>query len=291
MTEQTAILEPATSGEISQPVDATLARHGVLACAFGLLTGSAAGLIGVGGGEFRMPLLIYLFRNHVKTAAGVNLVVGLFTVCLSLVRRWGQHDWSGEDIVVTVAFAVPSLFGAVLGVRQAHRLSYPILRKVVCGYLLVVGVWMIFEGVSYSEYIIWNPSGLPRLLLAACLGFLIAAISGALGVAGGEMRIPVLLYLFAVPIKVAGTLSLIVSIPTVAAGAVTYRRFGHVPNHVLLVAVLMGLGSLAGVFLGTSLLPHVDKHTLKAVLGILLLLATVGVAVPLFRGGAHSRSA
>jgi uncharacterized membrane protein YfcA len=51
-----------------------------------------------------------------------------------------------------------------------------------------------------------------------------------------------LFYLFAMPVKVAGTISLIASIPTVAAGALTYRRFGHIPNRVLVVSLLMGAG-------------------------------------------------
>ena len=52
-----------------------------------------------------------------------------------------------------------------------------------------------------------NPSGMARMGLAAVTAFAIAAVSGSLGVAGGEMRIPALIYLFAMPIKQAGTLS------------------------------------------------------------------------------------
>jgi uncharacterized membrane protein YfcA len=111
----------------------------------------------------------------------------------------------------------------------------------------------------------------------------IAALSGALGVAGGEMRIPALLYLFGMPIKDAGTISLMVSIPTVAAGAVTYRRTGHIPNAVLLIALLMGVGSVLGVLLGAALVPHVDNHTLKAILGLILILATVRLVAPQLR--------
>jgi uncharacterized membrane protein YfcA len=105
-------------------------------------------------------------------------------------------------------------------------------------------------------------------------------VSGSLGVAGGEMRIPALMYLFAIPIKQAGTLSLLVSIPTVAAGAATYRRLGHIPNSVLAVAAIMGLGSIIGVLVGAALLPYVDKHLLKAILGGILLLATTCLLLP-----------
>lgn len=107
------------------------------------------------------------------------------------------------------------------------------------------------------------------------MGFVIALASGVLGVAGGERRIPAFLYLFALPIKEAGTLSLAVSVPTVAAGAVTDRRLGHIPNSALVVAVLMGVGSIVGVLIGAALLPYLDRDAIKGLLGIILLLATV----------------
>ena len=47
----------------------TLTLHGTLAAVFGLVTGAAAGLIGVGGGQFRIPFLLYLFGSEVKTVA------------------------------------------------------------------------------------------------------------------------------------------------------------------------------------------------------------------------------
>jgi uncharacterized protein len=257
----------------------TLPAHGSLAAAFGLVTGAAAGLIGVGGGEFRIPFLLYLFGAAVKTAAGVNLIVGLFTVCVAFVRRWGQLAWTAEDITLALVFTVASLLGAVLGARRAHRWSSPVLHKIICLYLLVVGAWMLIEAISQTDHVLFNPQGTERILLAAITGLLIAIVSAILGVAGGEMRIPVLMYLFAMPITAAGTISLLVSIPTVAAGALTYRRLGYVPNRGLLIAVVMAGGSLAGVLIGTALLPLVNKHVLKGLLGIILLLATAALAL------------
>jgi uncharacterized membrane protein YfcA len=148
-----------------------LAVHGSLAVLFGVVTGAAAGLIGVGGGEFRIPFLLYLFGSEVKTAAGVNLVVGLFTVCLAFIRRWGQHAWAAEDVILASVFTVASLFGAVVGARQAHRWSSPLLRKIVCLYLLVVGAWMISEALSQTDYVLFSPEGTGKILLAAIIGF------------------------------------------------------------------------------------------------------------------------
>ncbi len=197
-----------------------------------------------------------------------------------LIRRWGQQRLTTDDLMLGAAMAIASILGAVIGAKQADRLSTPFLKRVICVYLLAVGVWMIAEGLAHAEHSLMEPKGWLRWTLATVIGFAIAAASGALGVAGGEMRIPALLYLFAMPVKVAGTISLIASIPTVAAGAFTYRRLGHIPNRVLALSLLMGAGSLIGVMIGAALLPLVDKHTLKALLGLILLAATVCLMLP-----------
>jgi uncharacterized protein len=193
-------------------------RDGTLGFASGLVIGAAAGLIGVGGGEFRIPVLLRVLRLPVKVAAGVNLIVGLFTVTLGVARRWGQVRWTRDDLTLGVLMAAASLVGSAVGSRWAHRLSSPWLRKFIVAYLLAAGLWMVYEAAARADHVLLHPAGPARWALAVVVAFAIAALSGALGVAGGEMRIPALVYLFAVPVKEAGTISLLASIPTVAAG-------------------------------------------------------------------------
>lgn len=262
--------------------DISLARGGSLGFISGIAIGAAAGLIGVGGGEFRIPVLLYVLRLPVKEAAGANTVIGLFVVVLSVIRRWGQQTLTTDDLTTGLIMAAFSIAGAVIGARQAHRLSTPLLKQIVCLYLLIVGAWMVVEGLAEAEHTLLEPTGWIRWTLAAVIGFLIAAASGALGIAGGEMRIPALMYLFAMPVKVAGTVSLIASIPTVAAGAVTYGKLGHISKRVLWLSLFMGAGSLIGVLIGAALLPHVDKHTIKTMLGVILLVATGCLMLPGF---------
>jgi uncharacterized membrane protein YfcA len=57
-------------------------------------------------------------------------------------------------------------------------------------------------------------------------GFLIGAISNVLGVAGGEVIIPTLVFAYGVPVKSAGSLSMLISLPTVLAGIVRHARAG-----------------------------------------------------------------
>ena len=122
------------------------------------------------------------------------------------------------------------------------------------------------------------PVGVERFALAGIMSVVIAAISGELGVAGGELRIPALLYLFAMPIQTAGVISLTVSVPTLAAGAFTDRRLGGLPNTALGAAVLMGIASAIGVLVGTALLPYADRNVIKAALGVVLLLSSLHLA-------------
>jgi uncharacterized membrane protein YfcA len=276
--------------ESRRTVELSFQRSGTLGFLSGIVIGAAAGLIGVGGGEFRIPVLLHLLRLPVKVAAGANTLIGLIVVVLSVARRWGQQPLTADDLMLGAVMAVVSILGAVLGAGQAHRLSTPLLKRVVCLYLLAVGAWMIAEGLAQAEPSLIEPRGWLRWTLAALVGFLIAIASGALGVAGGEMRIPALMYLFAVPVKAAGTISLIASIPTVAAGAVTYRRLGHMPNRVLALSLLMGAGSIIGVLIGAAMLPLVDRHTLKALLGLILLTATACLMLPVLLGGRRTEA-
>lgn len=257
----------------------TTARDSALATVSGLLTGIAAGFIGVGGGEFRIPVLVQLLRFPLKLAGGINLMVGLLTVVLGLSRRWGQRSLTPDDLVLVGIMGVVSLVGAAVGVYGRERLPVRPLRVVVCVYLIVVGLWMLYESIAHVEHVILEPTGIIRWTLATLIAFAIAVVSGVLGVAGGEMRIPALLYLFGVPIIEAGTLSLMVSIPTVAAGAFTDRRLGGIPNSVVPVALLMGVGSAVGVLIGAALLPYADRDLVKGALGVVLLLATVRLTV------------
>ena len=55
-------------------------------------------------------------------------------------------------------------------------------------------------------------------------GFAIGVVAALLGVAGGELLIPTLILLFGADIKLAGSLSLAVSLPTMLVGFARYSR-------------------------------------------------------------------
>jgi hypothetical protein len=92
-------------------------------------------------------------------------------------------------------------------------------------------------------------SGRRRIgMLAILVGLIGGTLSGLTGLGGGFVMVPLLVYLFGMTQHEAQGTSLAVLLPPLGALAFwQYYRFGHVDVH---VAILVGLGFLAGGFLG-----------------------------------------
>src|SRR5215471_13517792 len=107
-----------------KPIQMTRASH-VAAALSGLLTGVAAGLIGVGGGEFRMPVLVSILNFPLRIAASVNLIIGLATVTVSLWRRWGQRGVMWQELGLAGLMILASVIGSIAGSLLRKRLAFP----------------------------------------------------------------------------------------------------------------------------------------------------------------------
>ena len=246
------------------------------ALVFGILLGAAAGLIGVGGGEFRTPILLYVIGLPVVTAIAVNLLVGLLTVIVSFLTRF-QLGWlNGHSVNIALIMSATSIIGAYIGALLTDRIPEKPLKRVLAAVLIIVGLKIGLEPfVEIPIAFALKLDFVEEALLAALIGLAIGVVSGTLGVAGGEFRIPALIYIFSLDIRAAGTASLLVSIPTVASGFLKHKNMGHMNRKAAIIAVMMGVGSVIGAFLGASYARVVDKEVLKVLLGAILILATV----------------
>jgi uncharacterized protein len=102
-------------------------------------------------------------------------------------------------------------------------------------------------------------------------------VASLLGVAGGELLIPTLILLFGVDVKLAGSLSLAVSLPTILVGFARYSRddtFAVLRRNGRFVAA-MAVGSVVGSFIGARLLGIVPGSILLPILAVVLLISSV----------------
>jgi uncharacterized membrane protein YfcA len=60
----------------------------LIAAALCALIGAVAGLLGIGGGELRLPVLVSYLVLSVKVAITVNLAISIATLGTGLIRRW-----------------------------------------------------------------------------------------------------------------------------------------------------------------------------------------------------------
>lgn len=241
----------------------------------GIITGFFAGLTGVGGGEFRLPFLVWLFKDKIKTAVAVNLVIGTLTVIFSLIKRLKYFEYSYYLIILSIIFFIFSIVGSYIGVLFIKLFSSRFIKNIIILYLMIIGIYMINEGLYYNNNVCIFKNDILTFFFTAVIAFTISAISVNIGVAGGEMRIPILIYLFGIDIKIAGTISLFASIPTVMTGAFKYKSYGYLDKNGIITSIIMGSGSLLGILNGVTFMNILEKHVLKVILGTILIIASL----------------
>ncbi|MEM1525355.1 MAG: sulfite exporter TauE/SafE family protein [Nitrososphaerales archaeon] len=255
-----------------------LTIHGkriALSFILGLVIGIVAGIIGVGGGEFRIPALTYLMGSSIIVTASLNLLIGFFTVIVSFFLRLSTSLAGDNSILYGAYLSIGSIFGAYLGAMITGKFSDRILRLIIVAYLLIMGLRFTFEPLigEVRENLLFQENLIPFYLIV--FGFLISMLSAMFGVAGGEMRIPILIMAFGLGIKLAGTASLFASIVTVGIGFLKHFHMGHFEVKFTWITLSMAIGSILGAFTGTFLAIFIHEQHLKPILGVVLIIATI----------------
>ncbi len=112
--------------------------------AFGLGTGAAAGLLGVGGGLLMVPFLTLAVGLSQHAAEATSLVVVLPTAIVASValRRRGVGD-----LGLALRFGLVGALGGAAGALLALALPAATLRVVFAAFLTVVGLRLVHDGV------------------------------------------------------------------------------------------------------------------------------------------------
>ncbi|MBK5091461.1 sulfite exporter TauE/SafE family protein [Burkholderia sp. R-69927] len=110
-------------------------------------------------------------------------------------------------------------------------------------------------------------------------GFIIGTVAAVMGVAGGELLIPTPVLLFGIDIKLAGSLSLAVSLPTMLTGFARYSQDSSfaVLHRNRTFVLLMAAGSIIGAFVGGQLVGAVPSTLLLPALALILVISSVKV--------------
>jgi uncharacterized protein len=245
----------------------------------GAIIGALGGLIGLGGAEFRLPLLIGAFRFRALQAVILNKAMSLVVVASALPFRAAAVPFASvaANWPIIVNLLAGSLLGAWFGAGWATRLASQTLYRVIAVLLLGIAVVLVLGHETAASGALLT--GAPQMVVGAAAGFVIGIVAALLGVAGGELLIPTLVLLFGADIKLAGSLSLAVSLPTMLVGFARYSRdrsfvvLGESRRFVLVMAT----GSIVGSFIGGRLLGLVPNAVLLPLLAAILVLSALKV--------------
>ncbi|WP_458096215.1 sulfite exporter TauE/SafE family protein [Roseomonas sp. WA12] len=192
-----------------------IAALAAVMAATGLVSGTLAGLLGVGGGIVIVPVLFNVFPFlSIPEAIQMKLAVGtsLATIIPTSIQSARKHHAKGAMDVPLLKAMIPSLIGGVLlGTVIAIFVRGYTLTAIFAAVALVVALNMGFTGVD-SRMRESFPTGFLRHVLGAFIG----AISAMMGIGGGTVGVP-LMNLFGTPIRsavaTASAFGIVISIP------------------------------------------------------------------------------
>ncbi|MEU7029301.1 sulfite exporter TauE/SafE family protein [Streptomyces sp. NPDC046275] len=246
----------------------------------GAAIGVLGGMIGLGGAEFRLPLLIGLFGFAALAAVILNKAMSLVVVLIALPARLAAVP--AADVAarwpVVVNLLAGSLLGAWAGAAWAVRMRSATLSKVLAALMALMAAALVLTHTTTMD-----PLALPLRAQVPCgvvAGFGIGVVAAIMGVAGGELLIPTIVLLFGADIKTAGSLSLLVSLPTMLVAFARYSRDGSfaVLGANRRFTLIMATGSIAGAVLGGLLLGVFPDVVLIPALAVILLVSAAKLA-------------
>jgi len=103
------------------------------------------------------------------------------------------------------------------------------------------------------------------LLIILVLGLAAGVLAGLLGIGGGVILVPAMVFLLGVDQKVAQGVSLVVIVPTAIVGAITHYRRGNVLPR---LALSLGIAAVFGALLGAWLAGQLDPTWLRRGFGV-----------------------
>jgi len=277
--------------------------NALLIVVLGFLVGLLSGMFGVGGGFLTPPLLIfYGIPPTVAVASAATQITGASVSGVMVHMRRG-----GVDLKMGGVMIAGGLFGSFVGAGLFRLLQSSGQIDVVIGFLYVlilswIGTLMLLDSLKSLGYLqVKEATARPRHnrwvaslpyrwrfhgsgiyispIAPFALGFLAGTLTVFLGIGGGFILVPAMIYLFAMPARgVIGTslvMILAVSAVTTMVHAITTRAVDVV------LAALLLVGGVIGAQYGALLTLRVKPDMLRLALAVIILLVALRMALGL----------
>lgn len=109
----------------------------------GLLVGILSGIVGIGGGIFIIPALVYFFHMDQHKAQGTSL--GALLAPIGILAFWEYYKVGNADLKAAALIAFGFLIGGYFGGRWAQHIPDLIMRRVFGTFLVIIGIRLLLE--------------------------------------------------------------------------------------------------------------------------------------------------
>lgn len=237
----------------------------LIAVLFAFVIAFVFSMFGQGGGSVYSPLLI-LLGYPVLLATSTSLVLNLIT---SLSAGYIFYRKKMIDYKASFIFAPGISLGAFVGGALSKLFDTTILLWLFVIFLLGVGARMIYSYWEKEKAEGNSPQSLSAAMYAliAIFGLAVGFIAGLLGVGGGILIVPFMVYVCKFPTKVAaGSSHLIISFSALAG------ILGHATSHEfdIPLIVVTGIAVLIGGNLGARISMKFKTKMIRAGLGLIM---------------------
>ena len=233
--------------------------------AYGFAIGLALGLTGGGGSIITLPVLVYLVGEAVHPAIATSLaIVGTVAAQGALTQRKIVR-WR-----IGAVLGACGIFGTVPGALVSKHVSGNVLLLLFAATMFVAAVAMVRSRNDSAE-----TGRAPKPFLVVASGFGLGFLTGFLGVGGGFLIVPVLVFVLGLSMRAAIATSLFV-IALNSASSLTAHALDAAIDWIVVVAFVAGgiAGNVAGLAIGKRL----AQQQLKRVFAVFV------VGVGLFTG-------
>jgi uncharacterized membrane protein YfcA len=271
----------------------------------GMAVGFISGMFGIGGGFLMTPLLIFIGITPAVAVATVSthIAASSFSGAIAYWRR------RALDLPLALLLLAGGFMGTASGVwlftllRSLGQLditiglSYVLLLGTVGGLMVVEGLSAILRQRAGKPAELRRPGshawfhGLPfklrfkqsRIYVSAIpvltIGIVIGFIGAIMGIGGGFLLVPMLIYLLRVPTNVVIGTSMVLTLVTMATATVLHAATNHLVDAVL--ALILMVGGVIGAQFGARAGQNMRGERLRLLLGLLVLAVGVRFAVDL----------
>jgi uncharacterized protein len=255
----------------------------------GAVAGILAGLLGVGGGLVIVPMMVITLnwqgipQEHIMhLALGTSLASIIFTSVSSFMAH---HRRDAVQWQVVRQIVVGILLGTFLGATLASRLSTGVLKGIFIVFLYYMGIQFLLDRKPKASRTLPGPWGMFGM------GMIIGVVSAFVGIGGGSLSVPFMIYCN-IPVHTAIGTSAAIGFPIAIAGAAGYLVNGlavaNLPSGSLGYIYLPALLGIAGCSvltapLGARLAHSLPVGRLKQVFAVLLLVMGTKMLVDLLR--------